>query len=150
MNFESFTIYRLHIGNKKKYQKKCFWLKKSSKMHFNFFHDRNFTPFGGPRQPNFTPFQGPRQPNFTPFRGPRQPNFTPFRGPRQLLWSPPEGWGKAGAWEKVSLSKLRNTGAPSTNWGALLYCNFFYYTLYTVPCTLYTVNCTLLTVHYTL
>ena len=82
--------------------------------------------------PNFTQFWGPRQPSFTPFWGPQHPNFTPFQGPRQLLWNPLEGWGKAGDWPKVSLPKLRNTGAPSTNWGALLY-----YTLYTVHCTLY-------------
>ena len=91
--------------------------KNFQKIKFSFFQDWNFTPFRGPRQPNFTPFRGPRQPNFTPFRGPRQPNFTPFRGPRQLLWSPLEGWGISGAWQKVSLPKLRNTGAPSTNWG---------------------------------
>ena len=38
MNFETFTIYRLHIGNKKKLQKNFFWLKKSSKKCIlNFF-----------------------------------------------------------------------------------------------------------------
>ena len=34
---------------------------------------------------------------------------------------------------KVSTPQLRNTGAPSTNWWALIY-----FTLYTVNCTLYT------------
>ena len=38
MNFETFTIYRLHIGNKKNYKKEFFWLKKSSKKSIlNFF-----------------------------------------------------------------------------------------------------------------
>ena len=112
----------------------------------------NFTPFWCPWQPNFTPFQCPRQPNFTPFWCPRQPNFTPFGCPRQLLWTPLEGWGKAGAWQKVSLLKLRNTGAPSTKWGALLYCTLYtvHCTMNTVYCTVYAVHCTLYTVHCTL
>ena len=46
---------------------------------------------------------------------------------------PLEEWGQEGAWRKFPLPKLRNTGAPSTNWGALLNC-----TLYTINCTLYT------------
>ena len=36
----------------------------------------------------------------------------------------------------------RNTGTPSTNWGALLYCTF-----YTVHCILYTVHWTLYNLH---
>ena len=113
--------------------KKNLDFKKSHKILFLFFKDWNFAPF-----------QGPQQPNFTPFRGPRQPNFTPFRGPRQLLWNLLEGWGNAGALPKVLLPKLRNTGTPSTNWGALLCC-----ILYTEHCKLYTVHCTMYTVHCT-
>ena len=94
------------------------------------FHIQKFSPFWGSQQPNFTSFWCPQQPNFTPYWCPRQPNFTPFGCPRQLLWTLLEGWGKAGVWQKVSLLKLRNTGAPSTKWGALLYC-----TLYTVIAT---------------
>ena len=112
-----------------------------------------------------------RQQTLTPFWCPRQPNFTPFGFPWQLLWTPLWGWGKAGAWQKVSLLKLRNTWAPFTKWGALLYCTLYslysilstvhctlytvhlHYTLYTVHCTpyftLYTVHCTLYTVHCT-
>ena len=67
----------------------------------------------------------------------RQPNFTPFGCPRQLLRTPLKGWVKAWFWQKVSLLKLRNTGAPSTKWGAV-HC-----TLYSVHCTLYTVHCRL-------
>ena len=119
---------------------------------FTFFQIQNFTSFWCPRQPNFTPFRCPRQPNFTPLRCPRQPNFSPFGCPRQLLWTPLEGWGKAGAWQKVSLLKLRNTGAPSIEWGALLYivqCKVYtvHCTVYTVYCTLYIVHCILYTVH---
>ena len=71
--------------------------------------------------------------------------FTPFGCPRQLPWTTLEGWVKAWAWQKVSLLKLKNTGAPSTKWGALLY-----WTLYTEQCIRYTVYCTHYTLQYTL
>ena len=119
---------------------------------FLFFQVENFTPYPCRQQSNFNPFWCPWQPNFTPFQCPWQPNFTPFRCPRQLLWTRLERWGKAAAWQKFSLLKLRNTGAPSTKWGTLLFC-----TLYTVQCTvcivhciLYIVHCVLYTVHCTL
>ena len=104
------------------------------------------------RQPNFTPFQGSPTTKFHSISGSPTNKFHSILCPRQLLWSPLEGWGKTGALQKVSLPKLRNTGAPSTNWGALLYCEFYtvqctvytlYWKLYTVNCTLYTVNCIL-------
>jgi hypothetical protein len=51
-----------------------------------------------------------------------------------------------GVRQSRSLEKgKRNTGTPSTNWGALLYCTF-----YTVHCTLYTVYCILYTEHSTI
>ena len=127
-----------------KVKKRKFELKIFHKNWFYFFQIQNFTPFRCPRQPNFTLFRCPRQPNFTPFRCPRQPNFTPFwcprqpnftqfGCPRQLLWTPLEGWGKTGVWQKVSLLKLRNSAAPST--------------LYSVQCTVYTLKCILYIVH---
>ena len=54
--------------------------------------------------------------------------------PDNCSLTPLEEWGKAGACRKVPLPKLRNTGASSTNWKALLYC-----TSYTVQFTLSTV-----------
>ena len=39
MNFETFTIYRLQIGNKKQQKNKQKVLKKFQKMHFKCFYD---------------------------------------------------------------------------------------------------------------
>ena len=63
-----------------------------------------------------------------------------LRSPTSVHLSLLEAWHKAGACKIVPLPNLRNTWAPSTNWGSLPYFTNVHCTLYTVYCTLYTVH----------
>ena len=67
-------------------QHNLFPLKKSRKLKFERFQNKNFTLFRCPKQPNFCNFLRPQQINVTPVWYPLQPNFTKCWRPREQLF----------------------------------------------------------------